>query len=216
MSRDASLVPSPDTKHVLPPAPSISRTSSTMPVDRGTLEAQLREIGETERWWEQREFRELPQVLHPGERIEALATGTLDETRRPRVLPRARWLFVVTGERLVLLRQEKLARRQIDLAPGQIVRVHQRSRLLAFHVVIETAHKRFRLRIDKTDAFRFASALSRLAPHAQAHPSADVPALPRPALPPAGGGELEAAVRALQAEVAGLRARIDALEARGS
>ena len=48
-----------------------------MPVDRGAIDGQLREIGEGERWWEQREFRDLPYVLQPDERLRGLTNGKL-------------------------------------------------------------------------------------------------------------------------------------------
>lgn len=42
-----------------------------MPVDRGAIDAQLREIGEGEGWWEQREFRALPSILqHDVEQLQ--------------------------------------------------------------------------------------------------------------------------------------------------
>lgn len=190
-----------------------------MPVNRDTLDAQLREIGEGERWWEHREFRELPRVLYSGERIQALVAATLLTSRRPRLLPAAPWLVVATDQWLLCLRQGRFARQQIDLLPAQIVRVHQRSRLRAFHITLHTPLQRLRLRIAKDDAFRFASALARLAPEASAPvvggalPSAAAPAAL--AAPATGAGDverLEAAVQALQHEVARLGERVAALE----
>ena len=52
-----------------------------MPIDRGAIDGQLREIGEGERWWEQREFRDLPYVLQPEERLRGLTNGKLVKSR---------------------------------------------------------------------------------------------------------------------------------------
>lgn len=138
-----------------------------MPLDRGALDAQLREIGAGERWWEHSEFRELPHLLGAEERIAALVSGILLGRRRPRLLPRASWLFVATDQRLILLRRMRFGRKQIDIVPGQIARIQQRSRSRAFHVTIDTPVRQYRIRIAPSDAFRFASALARLAPDAQ-------------------------------------------------
>jgi hypothetical protein len=138
-----------------------------MAVDRGAIDAQLREIGEGERWWEQREFRALPYVLHPEEKILGIVTGKLLGARRPRIRPTGAWLLVVTGQRLICLKQERFARKQVEIAPGQITRVHQASRLGAFQITVETAQGRYRIRIAKDDAFRFAGALAQLMPNPQ-------------------------------------------------
>lgn len=164
-----------------------------MPVDRGAIEAQLREIGESERWWEHREFRELPNVLHPEERIQALTSGNLLGARGPRLNPAARWLIVVTSHRLLCLKQERFARKQIDVAPRQITRIYQRSRLRAFEITIDTPLRAYRMRIPKADALRFSGALGdlmsepaahRVLPAAPREPAAPpLPALPTPAAP---------------------------------
>src|SRR5687768_13236152 len=133
-----------------------------MPVDRGAIEAQLREIGESERWWEHREFRELPNVLHAEEHIQALTSGRLLGAWGPRIRPGARWLIVVTSHRLLCLKQERFARRQIDVAPRQITRVYQRSRIGAFEITIDTPLRAYRMRIPKADALRVSGALGSL------------------------------------------------------
>src|SRR5688572_173465 len=97
-----------------------------MPLDRGALDAQLREIGEGERWWEQREFRELPNILYPDERIRGITIGKLPG-RTPRLRLSSRWLFVATDQRLLCLKHERFARKQIDIVWGQVTRVHQGS-----------------------------------------------------------------------------------------
>lgn len=134
-----------------------------MPVERSEIDAQLREIGEGERWWEHREFRSLPYVLHPGERITGIVTGRLLGMRRPR-LRSAPWLLVATDQRLLCLKQERFARKQVELAAGQIVRVQQSSGLRRFQITVYTAHGRYRIRIAKDDALRFSGALAALTP----------------------------------------------------
>jgi hypothetical protein len=142
-----------------------------MPVDRGTLDAQLRDIGEGERWWEEREFRELPHVLNPGERILAITTGKL-LGRPPRLKLASRWLFLVTDLRLLCLRQERFARKQVDILWGQIARVQQSSGIRSYKITIVTPERVYRLRIPKGDALRFAGAIA--------------PRVPRPTLPQLG------------------------------
>lgn len=133
-----------------------------MPLDRGAIEAQLREIGESERWWEYREFRELPNVLHADERIQALTSGSLMGARRPRMTPAGRWLIVVTSHRLLCVKQERFARKQVDFSPPQITRIYQRSRLRTFDITIDTPLRTYRMRIPKVDALRFSGALGTL------------------------------------------------------
>lgn len=135
-----------------------------MPVDRGSIDVQLREIGEGERWWEHREFRDLPHILHGDERILGLTCGKLLGRRRPRVRPSGHWVIVVTDQRLICLKQERFARKQVEIAASQIVAVNHRSGLRAYQIVIDTAERRYRIRIPKQDAFRFAGALGPLIP----------------------------------------------------
>jgi hypothetical protein len=134
-----------------------------MPVDRGEIDAQLREIGEGERWWEQREFRELPYILFPGERIRGLTLGRLRGRRRPRLLS-TRWLFVATDQRLLCLKHGRLARQQVDVSRGQIVRIQQRSGMRGHQITLVTADRKYRLLIPKEEAIRFARALEPLIP----------------------------------------------------
>lgn len=135
-----------------------------MPVDRGAIDVQLREIGEGERWWEQREFRDLPHVLHAGERILGIVNGKLLGPRRPRIKPGGTWLLVATDQRLICLQQERFARKQIEFAAGQITRIDQSSRLRSYQVTIETPQRKCRIRIPKAEAFRFVGALAPLIP----------------------------------------------------
>lgn len=135
-----------------------------MAVDRGAIDAQLREIGEGERWWEHREFRDLPHILHLDERLKGLAYGKLLGRRRPRFRPGGRWVIVLTDQRVICLKQERFARKQVEIAASQIVGVQHRSGLRAYQITISTAQRTYRIRIRKEDAFRFAGALAPLIP----------------------------------------------------
>jgi hypothetical protein len=135
-----------------------------MPVDRGAIDLQLREIGEGERWWERREFRDLPYILHPDERILGIVNGKLLGRRGPRLRPGARWLIVATSQRLICLNQERFARKQIEIPVGEITRLVQSGGLRTFQIIIATPGRTYRVRIAKADAFRFAGALSALVP----------------------------------------------------
>jgi Bacterial PH domain len=135
-----------------------------MPVDRGSIDAQLREIGEGERWWEQREFRDLPYILDLEERLRGITTGRVLFSRTPSLSRRGRWLLVVTNQRVLCLKQERFSRRQVDISFGEIVRLHQRNRLRAHQITIDTLDRGYRLLIAKADAFRFVGALSTALP----------------------------------------------------
>jgi len=135
-----------------------------MPIDRGSIDAQLRDIGEGDRWWEQREFRDLPYVLQPDERILALANGRVLLRRRPRLRSGPPWLVVITSQRLICLRQERFARRQVEYAWDQVTGLDHRSRLRSYEIRVTTPTGRVRVRIAPGDAFRFLGALAPLAP----------------------------------------------------
>jgi hypothetical protein len=143
-----------------------------MPIDRGAIDAQLREIGEGDRWWEHREFRDLPHILHADEQIKGLASGKLLTARRPRLRMMGSWLFVTTNLRLIALKQERFARKQIEVAAGQVMRVRPSNRLRSCQIVVETPQRKYRLRVPKAEAFRFAGSLATLIPNAPAQPLA--------------------------------------------
>ena len=135
-----------------------------MPVDRGVIDAQIREIGEGEHWWELREFRALPHILRPDEKIRGIVTARLSAARIPRFRPGSRWLVLVTEERLIAVKQERFARRQIEIARDQISRIYHGSRLRGYRITVETSGRRYRIMIRKEDAFRFTGALAPLVP----------------------------------------------------
>jgi hypothetical protein len=137
-----------------------------MPVDRSAIDAQLREIGEGERWWEQREFRDLPYILQPDARILGITVGKLLGRRRPRVRA-GRWLIVATNQRILCLNQGHLARKQVEVPVTHIVRMGQGNGFRSHQITIETPDRRYRIRIPKADAYRFAGALAALVPARQ-------------------------------------------------
>lgn len=155
-----------------------------MSVDRGTIDEQLRDIGEGERWWEQREFRDLPHVLSSDERIHGIITGRLLGPRRwpllparPRLLPARSWLIVATNQRLICLRRERFGRKQVEVRLGQITGMPHSSRIRTYQITLHTSDGHYRIRIPKRDAFRFIGALAPLMPRPAARsPNARLPA----------------------------------------
>lgn len=190
-----------------------------MPLDRGSLDAQLREIGEGERWWEHREFRDLPYLLHADERVRGIAVGKLLGRRRPRIGSAPRWLFVVTDQRLLCLRQERFARKQVDIIWGQIKEFQQGGGMGSYRLRIVTPERRYRVHVPRADAERFATALAPFLPrpaerrlHPDLEPLAWVPGIDRvAALPPVAGLISKFAMLSPPAEA--MRRRDEALEA---
>ena len=135
-----------------------------MAVDRGAIDAQLKEIGEGEHWWEMREFRALPHILRPEDRIRGIVMARVRAGRGPRVRPGSRWLVVATEDRLICVKQERFARRQIEIPRDQITRIYHGTRVRGYRITVETGQRRYRIRIAKEDAFRFTGALAPLVP----------------------------------------------------
>jgi len=128
-----------------------------MPLDRGIINQQLEALGEGSRWWNVRELRDLPAVLHEDERILAIARGKIG---RPRWLHH-QWLMVLTERRLVCLRTGLGAYwRQLEVPISQIVRVSLRIGPFRGRVVVVTAGKTYRLLLPRTDAYRLQSTLA--------------------------------------------------------
>lgn len=147
-----------------------------MPVDRGSIDGQLRDIGEGEHWWEQREFRDLPHVLRSDERIRGIVNGRLLGTLRSRVLPAGRWLMVATDQRLICLRKERFGRQQVEVPLTQITRMRQRSRVRTVQLALNAAGRTLRIRVPKAHAFRFIGALTESVPQGAAPAAALAPA----------------------------------------
>lgn len=199
-----------------------------MPIDRGAIDGQLREIGEGERWWEQREFRDLPYVLQPDERLRGLTNGKLVKWRRPRVLRSTSWLVVVTTQRVIFLKMARFGRQQVDVHLDQITGVHQRTRLRSVQVTLESRSRKHRVLIPKEEAFRFMGALAPLIqrPDVTTDPGilgfgatpriagllARVTAPPEPYVKPAELARVEATVERLENEVERLQQHVEFLE----
>lgn len=197
-----------------------------MPVGRGVIDAQLRDIGESERWWEQREFRDLPYILHAEERLQGLVTGKLVR----RVLRSARWLIVATSERLICLREERFGRQQVEIQFSQVRGMQQTTKLRGVQITLDTTDGKYRLRVAKGDAFRFIGAISPLIPRPAGLPPGEsagglvgvprlagimsrVATLPAPDhVARAGVGRLETTVENLEKEVERLQERVEFLE----
>lgn len=130
-----------------------------MPLDRGLIDQQLQALGEGSRWWDVRELRDLPAVLHADERILAIARGKI---ARGRWLRRA-WLVVVTDERLVCMRSgERTSWRQLEVPAGQISRVTLRVGPFRGRVLVVAGGRKYRLLVPRADAHKLADALSLL------------------------------------------------------
>lgn len=210
-----------------------------MPIDRGAIDAQLKEIGEGERWWEQREFRDLPYILHADERMRGISRGKLLGRRRPRLKPASWWLIVVTDQRIICLKQERFARKQIDIAPGQVIRISQSSRLRSIQITIQTAQRTYRIRIPKANAYAFGPAVAPFKPavappqlHAALEPLSWLPGINTVAALPGLAGivskvsmlsppdhptqselqRMEASVERLQSDVERLQQQVEFLE----
>ena len=199
-----------------------------MPIDRGAIDGQLREIGEGERWWEQREFRDLPYVLQPEERLRGLTNGKLVKWRRPRVFRSTRWLVVVTTQRVIFLKMARFGRQQVDVHLDQITGVHQTTRLRSVQITLETRNRKHRVLIPKAEAFRFMGALAPLIqrPEVTTDPGilsfgatpriagllARVTAPPEPYVKPGELARVEATVERLEHEVERLQQHVEFLE----
>jgi hypothetical protein len=197
-----------------------------MPVGRGDIDAQLRDIGESERWWEQREFRDLPYILHADERLQGVVTGKLVR----RVLRSARWLIVATTERLICLREERFGRQQVEIQFSQVTGMQQTTKLRGVQITLETVNGKYRIRVARGDAFRFIGAISPLLPRPAGLPQGEsgaglvgvprlaglvsrVATLPAPDhVARAGVGRLETAVENLENQVERLQERVEFLE----
>jgi len=130
-----------------------------MPIDRGAIDLQLEALGESSRWWEEREFRDMPAVLRSDENLLALARG---KVARPRWMRRP-WLIVVTDQRLLCLRSTRRAGwRQLEIAAGQISRVALRIGPFRGRVIVVGGGRTCRLLVSRPDGYKLSSVLSAL------------------------------------------------------
>lgn len=202
-----------------------------MPIDRGVIDQQLLALRESSQWWDQREFRDLPAVLHSDESIVALSRGKIARVR----WLRRTWLIVVTDRRIVCLRSAgRTGWRQLELSAGQIERVALRVGLFRGRVLVVAGGQTFRLLVPRADAYKLMTALSTLGSHAKDTFTGFGPtrivrrvmdhvlALPAAALDPAGPRQIQAPpaapavteqrVQSLEEEVQELRQQVDFLE----
>lgn len=202
-----------------------------MPIDRGVIDQQLQALRESSQWWDQREFRDLPAVLHSDESIVALSRGKIARVR----WLRRTWLIVVTDRRIVCLRSAgRTGWRQLEVSAGQIERVALRVGLFRGRVLVIAGGQTFRLLVPRADAYKLMTALSTLGSHARDTFTGFGPtrivrrvmdhvlALPAAALDPVGPRQIQAPpappavtehrVQSLEDEVQELRQQVDFLE----
>jgi hypothetical protein len=203
-----------------------------MSIDRGSIEDQLQAIGEGTRWWDKREMRDLPDVLHPGERILAISRGKIARVR----MLRRTWLIVVTDRRLLCLRSNSgTGWRQLEVGAAQLARVSLRVGPFRGRVRVQTGtDTTWRLLVPRPDAWKLESALAGLVSPGKHVPGGFGPvrmvhrviehvlALPAAALnpdevraiaaPPPDNTENDARLEALEAEIHELRQQVDFLE----
>lgn len=131
-----------------------------MAQDRGVIEQQLTAIGEGSRWWEEREMRDLPSVLHRDETILGIARGRLG---RPAVIRRG-WLVVVTNHRLLCIRsQGGRGWRQVEMSAAQIERTGLRVGPLRMRLLVSGGGEKIRMFLRKDEAYKLSRALSGIA-----------------------------------------------------
>jgi len=202
-----------------------------MPLDRGIIDQQLQALGESTRWWEEREFRDLPAVLRADENLLALSRGKL---ARGRIFRRT-WLIVVTDQRLFCLRSARGAGwRQREVGADQITRVALRIGPFRGRVLVAGAGRTCRLLVTRSDGYRLSSILStlctppkqassrirptlmarRVLDHVLALPAAAFGPEPSPKPPPPkGDAEADAErIHSLEAEIDELREQVRFME----
>jgi hypothetical protein len=132
-----------------------------MPIDRGAIDMQLQALGESQRWWDQRELRDLPAILQADERILAISRGKIARLRWLRRL----WLIVATDKRLLCVRSaRKSSWRQLEVNGNLIARVTLRIGPFRGSVVVTAGGHTYRVLTPRTDAYKLATALSTLGP----------------------------------------------------
>jgi hypothetical protein len=131
-----------------------------MPIDRGIIDQQLQALGESSRWWAQRELRDLPAVLDADEQILALSRGKIARVRwlrRP-------WLMVVTDRRVLCMRSGgSTGWRQFEIRADHITRVALRVGPFRGRVVIVAGDQTYRFLVPRLDAYKLVTALSNFA-----------------------------------------------------
>jgi hypothetical protein len=145
-----------------------------MPIDRGIVDQQLQALGDSARWWDQRELRDLPAVLNADEQILAISRGKI---ARVRWLRRS-WLIVVTDRRLLCIRSGgPTTWRQVEVDADDITRVVLRVGPMRGRVVVIAGGQSYRLLVPRPDSFKLSAALTSLGANRRESPSASRPAL---------------------------------------
>lgn len=130
-----------------------------MPIDRGIIDQQLQALGEGSRWWDVRELRDLPAVLHDDEQVLAISRGKLARLR----WLRRTWLIVVTQKRLVCLRcAARAGWRQHEVSSDQITRIAIRVGPFRGLVRVVAGGHSYRLLVPRPDAYKLHRVLSSL------------------------------------------------------
>ena len=130
-----------------------------MPMDRGAVDQQLQSLGDSNRWWDLRELRDLPAVLHADENVLAISRGKIARIR----LVRRYWLIVVTDQRIVCIRSARgRGWRQIEIDAEMIDRVALRVGPFKGRVRIWSQGIKYKLLVPRMDAYRIVTALSGL------------------------------------------------------
>lgn len=202
-----------------------------MPIDRGLIDQQLQALQESSAWWDQRELRDLPAVLHADEHILALARG---KVARVRVLRRS-WLIVVTDQRLLCMRSSgRTSWRQFEVNASQISRVALRVGLFRGRVLVSAGGQTYSLLVARPDAYKLEAALMsigtpargaltgfgptrivrRVMDHVLALPAVALdPQTPAPpAAPKVNTTRIEQRLQAMEDEIQQLRDQVDFLE----
>ena len=131
-----------------------------MSIDRGIIDRQLQDLGESATWWNHRELRDLPAVLDAEERILAIGRGKI---ARMRWLRRS-WLIVVTDRRLLCMRSNSgTSWRQLEVGADQITRVSLRVGVFRGRVLVVAGGHTYRLLVPRPVAYRLSTALTGLA-----------------------------------------------------
>ncbi len=134
-----------------------------MPLDRGLLDQQLDDLGEGSLWWDVREMRDLPTVLHADERILALGRGKI---ARGRWLRRT-WLIAVTDQRLLCMHSERRPGwRQLEMSGRQIERARLRVGPFRGRVIVVAAGRKYRFLVRRAEGYKLLRALSYFDPPA--------------------------------------------------
>lgn len=203
-----------------------------MPLDRGLIDQQLQALRETPQWWDLRELRDLPAVLHADERILAISRGKVGRIR----WLRRSWLIIVSDQRLLCIRSGSSTWRQLEIRGPQIARTALRVGLFRGRVIVQAGALTLKLLVPRADAYKLVNALARLgtppdeafsgfAPtrvvrrvmdHVLALPAAALEPGPMPAsaprLPPADYARVDQRVQAMEDELHELRRQVDFLE----